>query len=146
MNFDKTQWSWYKFIYLSYLSYDTYSVSHSQVTLGVALHVCSEKSLSDMGCDNIYTDNFYMATVLPYTQISVQCYQLSHKSSVLYHFQHHPNIRRFIYIYTHTHTHTHTHIYIYICNKNWWMAHRLVNPRVPSLRVDTERDFYPVVS
>ena len=46
------------------------------------------------------------------------------------------------------------YIYIYICvcvcvcvcNKNWWIAHLLVNPRVPLLGVDTERDFHPVVS
>jgi hypothetical protein len=49
----------------------THSFSHSQVTLGVALPICSARSLSDMGSD-IYTDSFYMATVLPYTQISVQ--------------------------------------------------------------------------
>jgi hypothetical protein len=77
-NIDKTQWSCHKFIHLSYLSYDTYSVSHSQVTLGVALHVCSERSLSDKDRDTIYTDSCNMATVLPYTQISVHCFQLSH--------------------------------------------------------------------
>ena len=102
MNIDKTQGSCHTFIYLSYLSYDTYSVSHSQVTFGVDLHMCFERSLSDMGCDNIYADSFYMPTVLSYTQISVQCLQPSHKGSVLYHFQHHPNIRRFIYIYIYT--------------------------------------------
>ena len=30
-----------------------------------------------------------------------------------------------------------------IWNKNWWMAHRWINLRVPSLGVDTERDFFP---
>ena len=84
MNTDKTQWSCHIFIYWSYLSYDTYSASHSQVTLGLVLHTCSERSLSDMGCDTIYTDSCYMATLLPYTQISVQyCLQLGHKGSVV---------------------------------------------------------------
>jgi hypothetical protein len=119
MNTDKTLWPCHKSIYLSYLSYGTYSFSHSQVTLGVFLPICSERSLSDMVCDTIYTDNFYMTTVLPYTQLSVKGLQLSHKGSVLYHCRFIFSIIQtfdviYLHTYTHAHTNTHTYIYIYI--------------------------------